>query len=198
MHTESRPNEFRLTLTYALALAALVVTYKVLLRYLPTGTLGWNLVPLGALGLFIGSRLRTRWAYLVPLAASFVADLLIIPAVAAEGYASMDVSTPFTYLGFALYVAIGRLVREHDLSPWTIGAAATCGSVVFFLVSNFGSWVASPVYPRSLTGVIECYIAGVPYYSNTLLSDLVFPAVFFGLHAVLMRAQATSEVEQPA
>lgn len=198
MQTEPRSNEFRLTLTYTLTLAVLVAAYKVAPRYLTESTVGWNLVPMGALALFIGSRLRSPYAYLVPLVAMLAADLLIIPAMAALGYPSMDVSTPFTYLGIALYVGLGRLIPERELSPLRIGGTALLGSVVFFLVSNFGSWVASAAYPRTLDGLALCYEMGVPFYRNTLLSDLVFPAVFFGLHAALVRGPEPAKVEQPA
>jgi hypothetical protein len=200
MQTEPRTNEFRLTLIYALVLAVVVAAYKVLPRYLGVSDVAWNLVPMGALALFIGSRLRTWYAYLVPLGASFIADLLIIPALAALGYQSMDISTPFTYLGFVLYAVIGRLcIPEKQLSPLGIGAASLAGSVQFFLVSNFGSWVANPDYPRSLAGLLECYMLGVPFYRNTLVSDLVFPMVFFALHAALLRGLApVAAEEQPA
>lgn len=198
MQTESRPAEFRLTLTYTLALAVIVAAYKVATRLLEVGDVAWNIVPIGALSLFVGSRLRTRYAYLVPLTAMFLADLLIIPHMASQGFASMDISTPFTYLGFALYVVIGRLVPSKELAPAIIGGAALAGSIQFFLITNFGSWVASADYPRSFAGLMQCYLAGVPYYLKTLLSDLLFPAVFFGLHAALIRGFVPANAEQPA
>jgi hypothetical protein len=153
---------------------------------------------MGALALFVGSRLRSSYAYLVPLVAMLVADLAIVPAMAALGYPSMDISTPFTYLGIALYTLLGRAVGERDLSPVRIGGSALAGSVVFFLVSNLGSWVASTAYPRTLEGLMECYAMGVPFYRNTLVSDLIFPAVFFVLHAALVHGFAPAKVEQPA
>ena len=43
----------------------------------------------------------------------------------------------------------------------------------FFLVTNFGSWVAMHAnYPRSLAGLLQCYAAGVPFFWRTLASDL--------------------------
>jgi hypothetical protein len=41
--------------------------------------------------------------------------------------------------------------------------------------------------------LITCYIAAIPFFRNTLVSDLLFTAVFFGLHAVLSRTVARSE-----
>ncbi len=192
-----KTSETRLTLAYVALLAVLVVVYKLIPRYLNVGEIGWNLVSVGALGLFIGSRVRTSWAYFVPIGAMFVADLLLIPPLRALGYSSIDSSTPFTYLGFALYVVAGRLVGQKELAPAKIAGSSVLGSLLFFVVSNFGSWVANPAYPRSLAGLIQCYLAGVPFYFNTLMSDLIFPAVFFGCHALLLRTVSTTEeVEQ--
>ena len=60
------------------------------------------------------------------------------------------------------------------------------GSVIFFVVSNFGVWaLGSPgvndiAYEKSLTGLIECYILAIPFFGNTFLSTLIFayPGIF--------------------
>ena len=60
------------------------------------------------------------------------------------------------------------------------------GSLIFFLVSNFGVWaLGSPgvhdiAYEKNLTGLIECYILAIPFFGNTFLSTLIFayPAIF--------------------
>jgi hypothetical protein len=60
------------------------------------------------------------------------------------------------------------------------------GSVIFFVVSNFGVWaLGSPgvydiAYEKSLSGLIQCYILAIPFFGNTFLSTLIFsyPAIF--------------------
>jgi len=60
------------------------------------------------------------------------------------------------------------------------------GSVIFFLVSNFGVWaLGSPgvndiAYDKSLSGLIQCYILAIPFFGNTFMSTLIFsyPAIF--------------------
>jgi hypothetical protein len=37
-------------------------------------------------------------------------------------------------------------------------------------------------------GLVACYVAGLPYFWNTLLGDLVFTGVLFGGFALLERA----------
>ena len=60
------------------------------------------------------------------------------------------------------------------------------GSLIFFVVSNFGVWVlGSPgvnniAYAKDFNGLVECYILAIPFFGNTFLSTLIFayPAIF--------------------
>ena len=75
---------------------------------------------------------------------------------------------------------------------------ATVGSIVFFLITNLGSWFAmTEDYPRTLAGLVDCYIAGLPFFRNTLTGDLVFSAAFFGI-AYLVKAHAGEEASAAA
>jgi len=49
-------------------------------------------------------------------------------------------------------------------------------------VSNFGTWLSGTLYPMSLTGLTECFIMAIPFYGNTLLGDLFYVAVLFGIY----------------
>jgi len=70
-------------------------------------------------------------------------------------------------------------------SPIKIGAAAVISSVQFFVLSDFGSWLG--YYAHTWTGLVSCYVAAIPFYPRTLLSDLLSTGILFGMHAVLSR-----------
>jgi hypothetical protein len=53
-------------------------------------------------------------------------------------------------------------------------------SVIFFIVSNFGVWFSGTMYPKDLSGLAACYIAGLPFFQNTILGDLVYSSLLFG------------------
>ena len=55
------------------------------------------------------------------------------------------------------------------------------GSVTFFLVSNFGVWAATNMYAKTVSGLMACYAAGVPFFRRTLEGDLLYTGVMFGL-----------------
>ena len=143
-----------------------------------------NFAPVGALSLFAGARLRGWQAYLLPIALMAVTDPF------RGGY---SFATPFVYASFLINVWIGSHLRKTENPMW-IASAALIGSAQFFLISNVAMWLAPhSLYGHTLGGLFTCYIAAIPFFRNTLLADLLFTAVFFGLHAVLSRVVVRSE-----
>jgi hypothetical protein len=153
-----------------------------------------NFTAVGALGVFGGARLRPWLAFTLPFAVMAVTDLLL------WGLKGDRPFNPFVYGSFLVNVVLGRLLLQTN-SPWRIGAVSLAGAVQFFLVTNFGVWVGGhgQYYPMTLTGLAECYWAGLLFYGyNTLAGDLFFAAVFFGLYAVLQQRALAREASQPA
>jgi hypothetical protein len=192
--------EYETNWSWVIAFAALAVVMRVLPRLVPISDearLYWNLMPVGALGLFAGVRLRKAGAWLVPLATMLAADLLLIVPLAWVGKPAFNSVTPFVYGSFLLYVLIGRSLRP-SAAPWWVGMAAVAGSVQFFLVTNYAFWATGTLYPRTLEGLWTCYAAALPFFKNTLAGDLVFTALFFGLHTAVVFMTQRQKVSQPA
>ena len=68
--------------------------------------------------------------------------------------------------------------------------ASLAGSVVFFLVSNFGVWMGWKMYPATVGGLIDCYVAALPFFRNTVLGDLAYAGLMFGIYAWVRRRRA--------
>ena len=143
----------------------------------------WNFAPVGAISLFAGARLRGWKAYALPLALMVLTDPFV------GGYSA---ATPLVYASFLISVWIGTRLRRTENPLW-IGSAAVAGSLQFFVITNFAWLTASSMYPHTLAGVGECYLAGIPFFWRTLASDLIYSAVFFGLHAWGSRTVAPRE-----
>ena len=141
----------------------------------------WNFTAVGSTSLFAGARLRGWQAFVLPLVLMAITDPISVPGWKLGGY---SVATPFVYAAFLLNVWIGRRLRSTE-SPMRIGAACVACSVLFFLISNFGTFVGW--YPHTWAGLMGCYAAALPFFAGTLLGDLAFSALLFGLHAVLSR-----------
>ena len=145
-----------------------------------------NFAPVGATSVFAGARLPGWQAYLIPLALMAVTDPIIY---ASYGLPFSFQSRVWIYLSFLISVAIGRCLRRTD-SPLRIGGALFASALQFFLISNFSSWLGHngvSLYPHTAAGLMTCYIAALPFFGWTLLSDLTYGAAFFSLHAWLSR-----------
>jgi len=90
------------------------------------------------------------------------------------------------YLAFATCLAIGAGWLAKGRSIVRVTGAVLASSVAFFTVSNFGMW-ASGYYPRTWDGLVQCYTAALPFFRNTLASDVLYSAALFGGHALLSR-----------
>ena len=131
-----------------------------------------NFTPIGAMALFSGAYLGRRTtvlAFAAPLAAMLVSDAIL-------GFYS---GFWITYLAVAAIVLIGSLALTRR-SVLRIGLAAVAGSITFFLISNFGTWALSGMYPHSLAGFAACYAAAVPFFQNTVAGDLFYATLLFG------------------
>lgn len=146
-----------------------------------------NFAPIGGMALF-GAAYYTRkgWAYLVPIVAMWISDLVLNNVVYAE-YFNRFVwfysGSLFTYGAFALIVLMGTFTLRKVHVPQLLFSALGA-SIIFFLVSNFGVWISTNMYPRTWEGLTTCYIAGLPFFKNTLLGDLVYSATLFGLFEI--------------
>jgi hypothetical protein len=63
--------------------------------------------------------------------------------------------------------------------------AAVGASVLFYVVTNTGAWLASPLYARTAAGWVQALTTGLPgypstlvFYRHTLASDLIFTGLF--------------------
>jgi hypothetical protein len=129
-----------------------------------------NFSPIGALALFGGATFASkRAAFLVPLMAMCLSDLVL-------GFSSI---TPVVYGSFALISCLGLWVRRRQ-TVWQLAGASLVSAVLFFVLTNFGVWVLGDWYPKTLPGLAECYAAAIPFFRNTLWSDLFYSAVLFG------------------
>ncbi len=129
-----------------------------------------NFSPITAIALFGGAQFATkRSAFLVPLAAMFLSDLIL-------GFHGL---MPVIYACFALFVCFGFWLRKHR-SAGNIFLVTLLASVLFFLISNFGVWGFSSMYPKTTLGLASCFLLAIPYFPNTVLGDLAYSVVLFG------------------
>jgi len=157
-----------------------------------------NFSPVEAIALFGGAYFARRTAAIwVPLAAMFLSDLAL-GLMNGGIYWSYFLSAGYllVYLCIALSALLGFGLRGR-VSALRVGAYSLLGSVLFFLVTNFGAWLGSTMYPQTGAGLAAAYVAGIPFFQWTLLGTLFYSALLFGSFAWL-RARSPALVAQTA
>lgn len=158
----------------------------------------YNVAPVTAVTLFAAAYLPSRrWSILLPLAAMFFSDLVLY---ATKDIAYRDIALGnmlFVYSAFAGIALLGQWLRKNVTFARIVGTTLA-GSGVFFLVTNFGSWwlLSQPLstgepatYSRTFSGLINSYVAGVPFFRGTFIGDLVYTTILFGGFAVFEQIQ---------
>lgn len=162
------------------AIIVLVVAMSRLIPHTMAFSL-FNFSPLGGIALFSAAYFNRKYmAYLLPIAALWATNLLIDNIFYAKYYNGFAwFANPEVYFAFLLIVLMGTGLLKKVTMP-RLGIAAVSSSLVFFIVTNFYVWLNTPLYPKTADGILACYIAAIPFYWNTLYSDLFYVGVLFG------------------
>ncbi len=156
-------------------LAYLFVVFAVLVhaRAVP---MPFHFTPVAAALLFFGARMP-RQRMITPLALLIVSDIYLNKFV--YGY-PLGWDQAVTWVWYLAIMLFGGLLARNS-SLLRVAGASLVASISFFVVSNFAVWTVSrEMYPATWSGLVACMVAGVPFFRNTLISDLLFSAVFFG------------------
>jgi len=78
---------------------------------------------------------------------------------------------------------MGRMIHKR-VSIWNVFGVALSSSILFFVITNFAAFL-SGMYPISWTGLVSCYVAAIPFFQNTVASNLIFSGLLFGGFALI-------------
>lgn len=152
------------------SIALFFILIGAILRILPHPP---NFAPIAAIALFGGVYFSKKLALILPILAMFVSDFFL-------GFYSFLLIAS-VYGSFLLVVILGFWLRKHK-KWYTITGCAILGSILFFLITNFAVWAFTNWYPKTFFGFIQCYLMALPFSRNTLLGDIFYVSLFFGLY----------------
>ncbi|HEY8999676.1 MAG TPA: DUF6580 family putative transport protein [Candidatus Saccharimonadales bacterium] len=153
-----------------------LVAFGVVMRLVPHPA---NFAPVGAIALFGGAIFGKRYGWWLPVVVMMISDLYL-------GFYS---SMPFTWAAYALIGLIGvSMKRWHGW--WRVPVGSAASSLTFFAVSNFGVWINGGLYAHTWSGLVQCFTLALPFFRPTVVSDLVFSGIFFGVYALAARLAA--------
>jgi len=141
-----------------------IILLAVVARLIPHAP---NFSPIGGLALFSGANFRNKIALLIPLVAMFISDIFL----------GFHKTIPYVYLSFIIIALIGSMIKNNKWQ--SIFKASLISSVIFFLITNFGVWVTGSMYQKNFFGLMQSYAMGLPFFRNTIISDLFYSFSFF-------------------
>lgn len=151
----------------------------------------WNFNAMGASALFGGIVIKNkRLAYLLPLLTLFLTDVFFQLFTSIQGFYGGQMF--FVYGAFLLITFIGTLIRKANV--FNVALAAVGTGILFFMITNFGVWILSNMYPPTASGLVASYAAAIPFYRNdlfgsfalnTVLGNIFFTAVLFGAWGII-------------
>jgi len=145
-----------------------------------------NFAPVASVALFGGAKLKGWQAYLVPLLAMLITDP--IRSRLEGGFPAYTWFTLIIYSSFMISVVLGRLFLQHSPGIARIVSVTLLGSVQFYLITNFPSWLSShSLYAHNWSGLVACYVAALPFFGRTVMSDLFYTGLLFTAYALLNR-----------
>ena len=167
----------------------------------------WDGRPFGfapqiAMAIFGGAVIKDkRWAILMPLLSIFLSDLLY-EALYVNGLSTIkgfyfgegQVTNYLLVLGLTFFGFLMRRINILNVIAFSIS-----GSLLFFLTSNFFTWLGGGGFarPKTWDGLLLCYNDALAFYreygvikgfvGNILLGDLFFSFILFGSYYLLSK-----------
>ena len=120
-----------------------------------------NFTPILASAIMAPMLVKDRWfGIAIPIVAMFISDVII-------GF------HPYQFAVYATILTIA-LVSPMRKNYKMLGIMAVCGSVWFFVTTNFAVWIIWDYYPKTFDGLITCYTLAIPFFKNTIISTCLF------------------------
>lgn len=138
-----------------------------------------NFTPVGAMALFGGAYFSSKKAFLFPLLTLWISDLLLTRFVYGYEWKLFYGGFYWVYAAFILMVIIGKLLLK-DVSVKRIFITALVITIIHWIVTDIGVWLASIQYPKTPAGFWACLTAAIPYERNFLSGTLLYSAMMFG------------------
>jgi len=172
-------HKLNITFNYLVILAVLIVL-GVAGRLLPHPP---NFTPMAAIALFAGFIFLKRYmAVIAVVVTMLLTDYFAFGYLSAEWFASKSMWVVYLAL---LFPVVFKNFLQKKLGLFRVAGAALASSTVFFIATNFAVWAFSPMYEKTLEGLVLCYTMAIPFFQNTVAGDLIWSGVIFGTYFLL-------------
>ena len=150
-----------------------------------------NFSPFIALGVFGGAHFSKKiHALIIPIFAIWLSDLFI------NNYIYNDIFNEFTffykgfafqYIPFLLIPLFSIFVFKNGISLKNTIFSSFSSTLIFFFLSNFGVWISGTMYSKTISGLISCYSAAIPFLQNSIAGNVFYTSILFGGYYFLQK-----------
>ena len=121
-----------------------------------------------ALVMFTGYLIQNRLlSILIVLTSQVVSDL----------YLGIYSSMIFVYAAYISIVLLSPIIM-NKINTKSVIFSSIISPSIFFIISNFGVWLTGSMYTFNLSGLITCYVAGIPFFDESLISTILFALTY--------------------
>lgn len=135
-----------------------------------------NFSPLASVILFAGVYAKDKRYLILPFVALLISDFFI-------GFYQLGVMFS-VYGSFALIALLGIVLKKHHNAINTI-SSSLAAALFFFLSTNAAVWYFGNWYSHDLSGLMLSYTLAIPFFKNTLFSNLLYTGLLFGAYESL-------------
>jgi len=163
-----------------LVILAVLIALGVAGRLLPHPP---NFTPMAAIALFAGFIFIKRYmAVVAVISTMLLCDYFAFGSLSVSWFGSKSMFVVYLAL---LFPIVFKNFLQKKIGVLRIFGAALASSSVFFLATNFAVWAFSPMYEKTLEGLVLCYTMAIPFFQNTVAGDLIWSGVIFGTYFAL-------------
>ncbi|HNA40070.1 MAG TPA: hypothetical protein PLR84_11215 [Chitinophagales bacterium] len=143
----------------------------------------FNFTPIIAVALFAGAKFKeTKWAIFVPIISLFISDAILAYI---NNFDVFHNTILFTYGSILLIILLGKLLNDNKINVGKTIAVTLSSSLLFFILSNFGTWMFGTMFTHDMSGLIKCFIMAILFNKYSWLGDLFFVFAMFGIYETI-------------
>jgi hypothetical protein len=130
--------------------------------------------------------------FVITLLAIFVVDVIFNNYIHPEyfpkrtGFVLFEDYMIWVYLSYVLIIVLSsKFLKKFNylkLLFTTLGS-----SIIFFLITNFAWLYSTQLYSRDFNGLLLSYTAALPFFRTSLISDLLFGFLIFGVYDLIIK-----------
>lgn len=164
-------------------IAALIILVSAVSRVLMYPN---NFSSIIAMALFAGAIFTDKkFAYAMPLLAMVISDVLFEISGKAQGFWGWGQIV--NYAALALITAFAFSLKKINIV--SVVGYSISASLFFFVLSNLSFFLIDNqqyhLYSQDVKGLVQCYIAALPFLKTSIVADLFYSVLLFGTYYMI-------------